>query len=70
MPSQRYPSVMSGRISQMGRIGRSGLTRERRLVGRGACREGLPTLPGRGFIFVLDRWLTPPANLRQASGLG
>ncbi len=42
----------------------------RRLVGRGACREGLPTLPGRGFIFVLDRWLTPPANLRQASGLG
>ena len=25
-------------------------------------------LPGRWSIYVLDRWLSPPANLRQASG--
>jgi hypothetical protein len=28
----------------------------------------LPPLPGRWFIIMLDRWLTPPANFRQASG--
>ena len=30
---------------------------------------GLPPLPGRWSIIMLDRWLTPPANVRQASGL-
>ena len=29
----------------------------------------LPPLPGRCFIIMLDRWLTPPANLRYAFGI-
>lgn len=58
----------------IGRVGRGvfggGLTRRREgWWGRGrACGEGLPPLPGRRSIIMLDRWLPPPANLRQAFG--
>ena len=35
-----------------------------------ASWEGFPPpLPGRRSMIMLDRWLTPPANVRQAFGL-
>jgi hypothetical protein len=43
---------------------------------RRACSEGgllgkvPPPLPGRWVIIMLDRWLTPSADFRQAYGLG
>jgi hypothetical protein len=38
--------------------------------GRSGGGKGPPPLPGRKLVVVLDRWLTPPAKLRQAFGLG
>ena len=37
-------------------------------AGEGAFGEGAWG-DGGVFLFMLERWLTPPANLRQASGL-
>ena len=38
--------------------------------GGGVLGDVPPPLPGRWVVIVLDRWLSPPANVRQACGLG
>jgi hypothetical protein len=56
------PSQRCRRLNDIVKEGQMDGTRGRLVV--------LPPLPGRWFIVMLYRWLTPPANVCQASGLG